>query len=74
MCAIASALRWLGLLVGNEDLEAVDNLSKRDALVLLPVLDCLAALNEDDEVLALALVVAPDLSRVSAHVDCVGGD
>jgi hypothetical protein len=59
--------------VGDEDLEAVDNLSKGNALVLLPVLDGLAALDEDDEVLALALVVAPDLSGVSAHVGCVGG-
>jgi len=76
MCTIALAprrSRWrLGLLVGNEDLEAVDDLSKGDALVLLPVLDSLAALDEDDEVLALALVVAPDLSGVSAHVGCGG--
>ena len=59
--------------MGDEDLEAVDNLSKGNALVLLPVLDGLAALDEDDEVLALALVVAPYLSGVSAHVGCVGG-
>jgi len=63
----------LGLLVGNEDLEAVDNLCERNALVLLPLLNGLGALDEDNEVLALALVVALGLGGVSAHVGCVGG-
>jgi hypothetical protein len=43
------------------------------ALVLLPLLDGLGALDEDDEVLALALVVALGLGGVSAHVGCCGG-
>jgi hypothetical protein len=64
----------LGLLVGDEDLEAVDDLSERHALVLLPLLNGLGALDEDNEVLALALVVALGLGGVSAHVGCVGGD
>ena len=59
--------------MGDEDLEAVDDLGEGHALVLLPLLNGLGALDEDDEVLALALVVAPDLSGVSAHVGCVGG-
>jgi hypothetical protein len=35
--------------------------------------DGLGALDEDDEVLALALVVALGLGGVSAHVGCCGG-
>jgi hypothetical protein len=62
----------LGLLVGDEDLEAVDDLSERHALVLLPLLNGLGALDEDNEVFALALVVALGLGGVSAHVGCVG--
>ena len=77
LCAIALVLRpprwWLGLLVGDKDLEAVDDLSERHALVLLPVLNGLDALDEDNEVLAGALVVALGLGGVSAHVGCVGG-
>ena len=57
------------LLVGDEDLEAVDDLSKGNAPVLLPVLDGLTALSEDNEVVAVALVVDSDLGSVSAHVD-----
>ena len=65
------------LLVGDEDLEAVDDLSEGDAPVLLPVLNSLSALSEDNEVVAVALVVDSDLGSVSAHVDvwwrgCVG--
>jgi hypothetical protein len=60
--------------VGDEDLEAVDDLSERHALVLLPLLNGFGALDEDNEVLALALVVALGLGGVSAHVGCVGGD
>jgi len=68
---VESAL--VAVLVGNEDLEAVDNLCERNALVLLPLLNGLGALDEDNEVLALALVVALGLGGVSAHVGCVGG-
>jgi hypothetical protein len=61
------------LLVGDEDLEAVDDLGKRDAPVLLPVLDSLSVLSKDNEVVAVALVVDSDLGSVSAHVDvCLG--
>ena len=57
------------LLVGDEDLEAVNDLGERDALVLLPVLNGLSALSEDNEVVVVALVVDSDLGSVSAHVD-----
>lgn len=59
--------------MGDEDLEAVDDLGEGHALVLLPLLHGLGALDEDDEVLALALVVALGLGGVSAHVGCCGG-
>jgi hypothetical protein len=68
-----SMVGWLGLLVGDEDLEAVDDLGEGHALVLLPLLNGLGALDEDNEVLALALVVALGLGGVSAHVGCCGG-
>jgi hypothetical protein len=55
--------------VGDEDLEAVDDLSKGNAPVLLPVLHSLSVLSEDNEVVAIALVVDSDLGSVSAHVD-----
>ena len=55
--------------MSDEDLEAVDNLGKRDALVLLPVLDGLGVLCEDNEVVVVALVVDSDLGSVSAHID-----
>ena len=63
--------------MGDKDLEAVDDLSERHALVLLPVLNSLCVLSEDNEVVAVALVVDSDLGSVSAHVDvwwrgCVG--
>lgn len=45
------------LLVCNEDLESPNHLSERDGLVCLPVVCSLNILNEDDEVLVLALVV-----------------
>lgn len=57
------------LLVGDEDLEAVNDLGERNAPVLLPVLNGLSALSEDNEVVAVALVVDSDLGSVSAHVD-----
>jgi hypothetical protein len=62
------------LLVGDEDLEAVNDLGKRDTLVLLPVLNGLSALGEDNEVVVVALVVNSDLGSVSAHLGmCLGG-
>lgn len=51
------------LLVCNEDLEGSNDLSERDALVCLPVVCSLNILNEDDEVLVLALVVNLGLCR-----------
>ena len=55
--------------MGNEDLEAVDDLSEGNAPVLLPVLNGLSALSEDNEVVTVALEVDSDLGSVSAHVD-----
>ena len=55
--------------MGDEDLEAVDDLSKGNAPVLLPVLNSLSVLGEDNEVVAVALVVDSDLGSVSAHID-----
>lgn len=55
--------------MGDEDLEAVDDLGKGNAPVLLPVLDGLTALSEDNEVVVVALEVDSDLGSVSAHVD-----
>lgn len=55
--------------MGDKDLEAVDDLGKRNAPVLLPVLDGLTALSEDNEVVVVALEVDSDLGSVSAHVD-----
>lgn len=64
----------LGLLVGDEDLEAADDLSEGHALVLLPVLDSLLAVGEDHEVVLSALEVDLDLGSVSAHIGgCMGG-
>ena len=55
--------------MGDEDLEAVDDLGKGNAPVLLPVLNSLSVLGEDNEVVVVALVVDSDLGSVSAHVD-----
>ena len=55
--------------MGDEDLEAVDDLGEGNAPVLLPVLDGLTALSEDNEVVIVALEVDSDLGSVSAHVD-----
>ena len=55
--------------MGDEDLEAVDDLGKGNAPVLLPVLNSLSVLSEDNEVVTVALVVDSDLGSVSAHVD-----
>jgi hypothetical protein len=45
------------LLVSDIDLEGTDNLCQRNGLVGLPLLCLLNIVNEDDEVLRLALVV-----------------
>lgn len=58
--------------MGNEDLEAADDLGEGNALVLLPVLDGLLAVGEDHEVILLALEVDLDLGSVSAHVGGIG--
>ena len=55
--------------MGDKDLEAVNDLGKGNAPVLLPVLNSLATLSEDNEVVAVALVVDSNLGSVSAHVD-----
>lgn len=57
--------------MSDEDLEAADDLGEGHALVLLPVVDSLDAVGEDDEVVLVALVVDLDLGSVSAHVDGV---
>lgn len=58
--------------MGDEDLEAVNDLSERDALVLLPLVDSCSALGEDNEVLVVGLEVDLGLGSVSAHVGCEG--
>lgn len=50
----------------HKDLPAIDDLCEGHAGVLLPVLDGLGALDEDDEVVAVALEVDLDLLSVSA--------
>jgi len=55
--------------VSDKDLPAVYNLSQRNRFVSLPFGNGLSALNEDDEVVILALVVDLRLCSVSAdHV------
>lgn len=60
------------LLVGDEDLPAVDDLRQRDGLVLLPVLNGLVGVDEDDKVIILALVVDLGLSVGTARRHCGG--
>lgn len=62
----------INLLVGNQDLETADNLCEGNAGVLLPVLESLGAVDEDNEVFGLALVVDLGLLSVAtSHVDCM---
>jgi hypothetical protein len=56
--------------VGDKHLPGVDNLCQRDRLVALPRLKLLGALDKDNEVLVLALVVYLCLLVVSAGHDC----
>lgn len=70
----SSMLNGVDVLVGDQDLKAADNLGERNAGVLLPLLDSFCAVNEDDEVLGLALVVDLGLLSVAtSHVDCLFG-
>jgi hypothetical protein len=61
------------LLVGNKDLPAADNLSKRNRLVGLPVADGLSRVDKDNVVVVASLEVDLDLGGVSSHVCGVGG-
>lgn len=64
---------WQDILVGLEDLEGRDNLSKSNALVSLPLLVVLRAVNVDEEVVSVALVVDDRLLNTAAsHVVLVG--
>ena len=56
--------------MGDEDLERADDLRERDALVGLPLLCRLDVVDEDDEVLVLALVVDLGLLNFASGHDC----
>lgn len=59
--------------MGHEDVEAVDDLCHGNGLILLPILNILSAVNKDDEVVVLALVVDLGLSGMSTrHVGGFG--
>ncbi len=60
----------MNLLVSDEDLECAYDLSERDALVGLPVLAGFCIIDEDDEVLILALVVDLGLLCFASGHDC----
>ena len=53
--------------MGHEDVEAVDDLCHGNGLILLPILNILSAVNKDDEVVVLALVVDLGLSGMSTR-------
>ena len=56
----------------NEDLEGAHEMRKRLALVISPLLQLLGAVDEDDEVILLALVVDLALSCFTAnHLECL---
>ena len=58
--------------MSSKDLPAVDNIDQRNAAVVLPLLQCLELIDEDDKVLRLALV--EDLVScvvASRHDECV---
>ena len=61
LCGVGS-----NLLVGYEDVKAVDHINQWNGLVLLPLLDCFDALCHDDEIILLALEVDLDLFGVGA--------
>ena len=52
-----------------ENLPPAHHLRQRHAAILLPLLDRLGAIHEDDEVVVLALVVDLGLGVVSLHDD-----
>ena len=52
----------------HKDLPAIDDLSKRNAAVFLPVLHRLLRLHKDHEVVVLALEMNLGLSGVTSHV------
>lgn len=54
------------LLVGDEDLERGNEVSKRDAPVAEPLLEVFGIVDEDDEVVLLALVVDLGLGSFAA--------
>ena len=60
------------LLVSNEDLVGRDKMGHRNGLVVLPFLESLNVVDENEEVLVVALVV--DLGCGSCALDHVGGD
>jgi hypothetical protein len=60
------------LLVRDEDLEGRDEVRHGDALVALPLLVGLDVIDEDKEVIVLALVVDLGLSGLAAsHLECL---
>lgn len=62
------------LLVGDHDLEARDDLCKRDGAVCFPYLEVFGGVDEDDEVLLVALVEHLVLLSISArHLGWWGG-
>lgn len=58
------------LLMCDKDLEGGDEVSHGDARVRLPLLVLLAVVNEDEEIIVLALVVDLDLGSLAASHDC----
>ena len=62
---------YVCLLVGDEDLPSTDDLRQWNALVFLPLLNSFRRVDEDDEVVSLALVVDFGLGIVSTHVGCL---
>jgi len=59
-------------LVGDENLEAIYDLSKRNRAVVLPLADCITALDNDNIVVLLALEVDLALGSVStSHFELV---
>ena len=61
---------WRDLLVGGVDSECRNEVSHGDAGVLLPLLEVLGIVNEDEEIVLLALEVDLGLSSFSASHDC----
>jgi hypothetical protein len=62
--------RHHNLLSSDEDLEGADDLCQRDSLVCNPLFCRLCVVDEDNEVVLLALVVDLDLGCFTASHDC----